>query len=53
VLSRREMTVGPDSPQLYVVSLPPGVAPDDRVTFTFLGPEGEVLLSYDTSLGAP
>jgi hypothetical protein len=53
VLSRREMTVGPDSPQLYGVSLPPGLAPDDRVTFTFLGPEGEVLLSYDTSLGAP
>jgi hypothetical protein len=52
VLSRRETIVSPDSSQLYEVSLPPGLAPHDRVSFTFLGPGGEVLLSYETTLGA-
>ncbi len=52
VLSRRDLTVSPDSPQFDGLSLPPGLTPEDRVSFSFLNPAGEVLLSYDTSLGA-
>jgi hypothetical protein len=52
VLSRRETTVSPESPELDGVALPSGLAPDDQVSFTFLDPEGEVLLSYHAPLGA-
>jgi hypothetical protein len=51
-LARRETFVSPESPQLDHLPLPPGLAPNTLVTVTFFGPEGEVLLNYDTSLSA-
>lgn len=51
-LSRLETTVSPESPQLDHLTLPSGLAPGTLVTVTFFGPEGEVLLNYDTTVGA-
>jgi hypothetical protein len=50
-LSRRETTVSPESPQIDGVPLPPGLPPDSDVSFTFFGPEGNVVLRYETVLG--
>jgi hypothetical protein len=51
-LLRRETQASPDSPQIDCLPLPPGLAPESLVSFSFADPEGDVAASYQTELGS-